>query len=54
MILVDADDYDSNSAIEDQVKIPLYVKSVDFSKKIMELSHIPKSLIQKNNIINPC
>lgn len=50
--IIDADEYDSNSAIEDQVKIPLYVKSVDFSKKVLELSHIPKYKIQKNNIVS--
>lgn len=50
--IVDADEYESNSAIEDNVKIPLYVKSVDFSKKVLELSHIPKSLTQKNNMIS--
>jgi hypothetical protein len=50
--LVNPEETEGNSSIEDQIKIPLFVRSVDFSKKILELSHIPKSKMQQNNIIS--
>jgi hypothetical protein len=50
--LVDTGENEANTAIEDQIKIPLFVRSVDFSKKVLELSHIPKSKLEQKNIIS--
>ena len=50
--LIESDQGQVNHSIEDQVKIPLYIKSVDFSNQVLQLSHTPKSIAETTNLIS--